>query len=203
MNNANNKNCGSCSKQNCPLKCSQCLVQYYCSSKCQKEHWKLHKSKCIKKDEKKEYGGVLYDRSVVLPESIKKTEPDEMIRQLALNNNSMKLAYQYVGSKSAKRDIMIEHENGNRCFINVELVQITESEKPEVEGFPYKIIRSSIETDSINYKTLVGSEKLDIYTGTYDKSNHIPLIIWCRDPYCCYTALIMQPWKTDEYLKNK
>ena len=48
MNNANNKNCGSCSKQNCSLKCSQCLVQYYCSSKCQKEHWKLHKSKCIK-----------------------------------------------------------------------------------------------------------------------------------------------------------
>lgn len=40
------KLCGYCSKPDCTLRCASCKTIYYCSEKCQKEHWITHKQKC-------------------------------------------------------------------------------------------------------------------------------------------------------------
>jgi tetratricopeptide (TPR) repeat protein len=38
--------CDACEENNPPLRCSRCKVAYYCSSECQRMHWKEHKSDC-------------------------------------------------------------------------------------------------------------------------------------------------------------
>lgn len=40
--------CSLCSKSDCSKRCSVCKTVYYCSSECQKKHWKIHKHNCIK-----------------------------------------------------------------------------------------------------------------------------------------------------------
>lgn len=40
------KVCANCRKPNCIKRCSSCKKVYYCSSPCQKAHWKKHKQDC-------------------------------------------------------------------------------------------------------------------------------------------------------------
>ena len=45
--------CGSCCKQAVQdghelLKCSRCKNQWYCSKYCQKQHWEMHKTVCVR-----------------------------------------------------------------------------------------------------------------------------------------------------------
>lgn len=40
--------CAYCSKSDCKMRCGRCQAVYYCSLKCQKEHWKSHKIDCKK-----------------------------------------------------------------------------------------------------------------------------------------------------------
>lgn len=40
------KVCANCGEPNCIKRCSACRDVYYCSSKCQKAHWKKHKQDC-------------------------------------------------------------------------------------------------------------------------------------------------------------
>eukprot|EP01095_Lingulamoeba_sp_RSL-Kostka_P004975 TRINITY_DN1624_c0_g1_i1.p1 TRINITY_DN1624_c0_g1~~TRINITY_DN1624_c0_g1_i1.p1 ORF type:complete len:401 (-),score=56.37 TRINITY_DN1624_c0_g1_i1:209-1411(-) len=41
------KLCSNCKAPNCTKLCSGCNSIYYCSRKCQADHWRIHKSKCI------------------------------------------------------------------------------------------------------------------------------------------------------------
>ena len=128
---------------------------------------------------------------------IKKTEENEMLLQMSTNQNSMSLAFPYIQSKAFKRDIIIAHDNGERCFMNIEMKKLAEGEVPFVEGFPYKVVQGDIRTDAISHAKLVGSSKLETYVKNYDKQSQIGCVIWCREPYACYTILIMQPWKVN------
>lgn len=38
--------CANCSQENCNKTCSGCKTVYYCSTECQKAHWKSHKPTC-------------------------------------------------------------------------------------------------------------------------------------------------------------
>lgn len=40
------KKCGLCSSSGCSLRCATCKKVYYCSEKCQKGHWGVHKHIC-------------------------------------------------------------------------------------------------------------------------------------------------------------
>ena len=44
----NYHNCGNCKKENCKSKCAGCELIYYCSTECQRLHWKEHKKECRK-----------------------------------------------------------------------------------------------------------------------------------------------------------
>lgn len=47
------ESCYVCKNVDVPLlKCSTCLAIYYCSSECQKGHWKSHKKDCVSSDVK-------------------------------------------------------------------------------------------------------------------------------------------------------
>jgi len=47
--------CSLCDKLHCTLKCSACYAAHYCDIKCQKEHWRSHKTFCKgKRKERKE-----------------------------------------------------------------------------------------------------------------------------------------------------
>jgi hypothetical protein len=49
------RTCGQCQKEEESMKrCSGCGTVYYCSSKCQKDHWKLHKPNCKKSPDQEE-----------------------------------------------------------------------------------------------------------------------------------------------------
>ena len=48
------KLCYGCDKQGATLKCSACKIAAYCSTECQRNHWKHHKSSCLKKKNKEE-----------------------------------------------------------------------------------------------------------------------------------------------------
>ena len=41
-------NCGNCDKENPSFRCSKCKESQYCSSECQRAHWKAHKLECQK-----------------------------------------------------------------------------------------------------------------------------------------------------------
>lgn len=41
-----NKACFNCDLPDCSNKCSACKKVYYCSKKCQTDHWKEHKEIC-------------------------------------------------------------------------------------------------------------------------------------------------------------
>ena len=133
----------------------------------------------------------IYVSGADLP-GIVKTKESDMLYQMSVNQNSMSLAYPHITSKEIKREILIAHENGDRCFINIELEP--SSGKSEIEGFPYKVLKASVETDAVKFAKLAGSQKLEMYVKSYDKSSQIGVVIWTREPYACYTILIMQPW---------
>lgn len=40
--------CPQCGLENCEMRCSVCKTVYYCSRKCQREHWKTHRYNCKK-----------------------------------------------------------------------------------------------------------------------------------------------------------
>lgn len=40
------KSCALCAQGDCTKKCGRCKQVYYCSVKCQKKHWKIHKHSC-------------------------------------------------------------------------------------------------------------------------------------------------------------
>jgi hypothetical protein len=143
----------------------------------------------------------VYLSGVEIP-GVEKTKQDEMLHQMALNKNSMDLAGPYIQSKEFKRAIIISHENGERCFMNIEMAQLSSDEEDIVKGFPYKIIRNDIRTDSVNHAKLVQSTKLESYVKNYDKSYQIACVVWCRKPFACYTVLIMQPWKSLDSVKG-
>lgn len=42
------KTCGNCQKDNCLNLCGKCKSIYYCSTECQKKHWKAHKASCTR-----------------------------------------------------------------------------------------------------------------------------------------------------------
>ena len=43
------KLCYGCDKQGATLKCSACKTTTYCTTECQKKHWKTHKAECTKR----------------------------------------------------------------------------------------------------------------------------------------------------------
>lgn len=44
--NSSKKNCGNCGTDSCEKRCGKCKLIYYCSLKCQRQHWKIHKAEC-------------------------------------------------------------------------------------------------------------------------------------------------------------
>ncbi|EIW78297.1 hypothetical protein CONPUDRAFT_167333 [Coniophora puteana RWD-64-598 SS2] len=40
------KICANCGKEGKVMQCSQCGITFYCSSECQRDHWKTHKPNC-------------------------------------------------------------------------------------------------------------------------------------------------------------
>ena len=46
MSFGNCKNCGKIAVEEKFKHCSKCEITYYCSEKCQKDHWKIHKTEC-------------------------------------------------------------------------------------------------------------------------------------------------------------
>ena len=39
--------CANCNKTKKLKKCARCTIVYYCSTECQKSHWKTHKPNCL------------------------------------------------------------------------------------------------------------------------------------------------------------
>jgi len=60
------------------LKCSGCSLAYYCNSKCQKSHWKIHKKSCIAFKVESVAGkgmGMIASRDIKQGETILKEDP--------------------------------------------------------------------------------------------------------------------------------
>ena len=136
-----------------------------------------------------------YLAGVDLP-GIEKTEESEMLIQMAMNKNSMSLAFPQITSQETILKILTAHNNGQRCFVNIELEQIADDDVPEIEGFPYRVVKSDVryEVDAAAHAKLVSSAKLEAYVKNYKMENQLPCVIWSRVPYTCYTILILQPW---------
>lgn len=181
-----------------PQRCSGCKIVYYCSATCQRTHWLVHKNSCLSKI------GV---QALITGQTnivVATTASPTAVSHATANTSLISLAHDEL--KASKDAVERAHAEGKRCFVNIELVLCEPGERPPNPSLRVKIARTGVETTdrAQEIANAAGSSVLMKYCSDYDPSIAVPCIIWCREPWSCYTFLPAQPWKLAEYTqKNK
>lgn len=165
-------------------RCGGCKFVYYCCRSCQTSHWLEHKKDCGQV--RTIIGG---SKTILIP----KTAPEYVESHAIQNEKLINLA---IGALLQHRQKIEEiHKRGSRCFFNLEVA-------PGVQSL--EIISASIDDASAAniIADQAGSTKLVSFCNTYDKRVSIPIIVWCRKPWSCYTFLPVVPWKNSKFAGN-
>lgn len=182
-------------------KCGKCKKVYYCSEKCQRGDWCNHKKICGFSN----YGNsnistvIVGDNTTI---AVTSNAPEYVASHAIANQSLVNLVWPEVPKLEGQ--ITELHVQGIRCFINFE-VALADVANKNAES---KIIIKSMTVDKSDraeeIAKIAGSQKLVHYCKTYDTNMAIPIVVWCAEPWSCYTFLTVQPWKNTEYLqKNK
>ena len=199
MNSHNVHKCAGCGFP-AEKMCGKCHTVYYCSQDCQRANWSAHKPTCGKDTFRTIRTVITGPTSMV---GIDSNAPSYVAEHATANMALVGVIWSDVFECQAAVESM--HAKGVRCFINVEITPCGLKDVPKDPSIPVKI--KSISVESISRADDVAksarSSKLAKFCSEYDAKLSIPVVVWCAEPWSCYTFLSVQPWKNGEYLRKK